>query len=184
MGLFDAVKGLMGSGFIDIPKHWQSSTASLPKVNYTATLISPYGNPISDMINIQIPLAMLLAGCLPLSTGKSSYTSPFLCLVFDRGRMQIRLGIMESLTVSRGEGNLPFTPRGRAVAVNVSFSFTDLSSLIHMPISSGSLFETDMTTDDDNLIKDYLAVIAGQDIYSQIYAMPKALLTASKQIRN
>lgn len=184
MGLFDAVKGLMGSGFIDIPKHWQSSSASLPKVNYTATLISPYGNPISDMINIQIPLAMLLAGCLPLSTGKSSYTSPFLCQVFDRGRMQIRLGIMESLTVSRGEGNLPFTPRGRAVAVNVSFSFTDLSSLIHMPVSSGSLFETDMTTDDDNLLKDYLAVIAGQDIYSQIYAMPKALLTASKQIRN
>lgn len=215
--------GLGGSGFIDIPKHWQSSTANLPKSTYTMDLISPYGNPISQMQNIYIPLCMLLAGALPLSTGKSSYTSPFICELFDRGRCQVRLGMIESLSISRGTSNLAFNLKGNALALQVTFSIVDLSSIMHMPVSTGKLgaaatagaiaggvaggaaggipgavaggvagevagsaiggaFDADMTIDEDNILCDYLAVLAGQDMYTQMYPMAKAKMIAAKRL--
>lgn len=182
LGLSDSVKGLLGSGYIDIPKYWQSSNATLPRSNYSLQLISPYGNPISQMQNIYIPLCMLLAGALPLSTGKQSYTSPFICQIFDRGRSQVRLGMIESLNITRGTSNLPFDTQGKALAIDVSFSVVDLSSIMHMPVSSGGLFGADMTLDEDNILMDYLAVLAGQDIYSQTYAAPKARLALAKKL--
>ena len=184
-GLASSLGGLAGSGFIDIPKHWQSSTANLPKISYTMQLISPYGNPISQMQNIYIPLAMILAGTLPLSAGKQSYTSPFLCQVYDRGRSQSRLAMIDSLSITRGTSNLPFNIKGSPLAIDVSFSIVDLSSIMHMPVSSGVLgFGADMGIDEDNILCDYLAVLAGQDIYTQIYAMPKAKLALAKLLVN
>jgi hypothetical protein len=185
-GLSDGLLGL-GSGYIDIPKHWQSSSATLPRSTYTMQLISPYGNVISQMQNIFIPLAMIMAGSLPLSTGKQSYTSPFLCQLWDRGRQQIQLGMIESLSIQRGTCNLPFTNKGNVMAIDVSFSVVDLSSIMHMPISTGGLFGVggdsgNPIMDEDNILFDYLAVLAGQDIYSQYYALPKARLNFAKSI--
>lgn len=174
LGFAGLVTGLGGSGYVDIPKHWQSSSASLPRGSYTIQLISPYNNPISRMINIWIPFYMLLAGALPRSIGKQSYTSPFYCQLFDRGRLQSRLAMIESMSVTRGTSNLQFDTLGQALAIDVSITVVDLSSIMHMPMSSGGLFETDMTMDDDNIASDYLNVLAGMDIYSQIYPFPKA----------
>lgn len=128
---------LGGAAFADIPKHWQSSAARLPQSTYTIDLVSPYGNPVSQMMNLYVPLAMLLAGALPLSTGKHSYTSPFLCEMYDRGRAQTRLGIIDSMTITRGKGNLGFTNDGKMLGLEVSFTVLDLSSVMHMPISEG-----------------------------------------------
>lgn len=182
MGAADLVKGLMGDGYIDIPKHWQSSSAQLPETSYTIELVTPYGNVLSWLMNIGIPLSMLLAGALPRSTGKQSYTSPFLCQLFDRGRCQIRLGMITSLSIQRGTGDLAFDTQGRPLAVSVSFKVTDLSSIMHMPVSSGELFDVDMTLDEDNILSDYLAVIAGQDMYSQIYPLAKTRMAVAKII--
>ncbi len=175
---------LAGNGYIDVPKMWDSSTASLPRSTYTMQLVSPYGNVVSQMTNIYIPLCMILAGALPLSTGKQSYTSPFLVQLWDRGRAQIQVGIIDSLSITRGVSNLPFTNLGSPLAIDVSFSVMDLSSIMHMPVSTGSLFGYNAATDSDNILMDYLAVLAGQDIYSQIYALPRAKLNLAKQINN
>lgn len=69
------------------------------------------------------------------------------------------------------------------MAIDVSFSVMDLSSIMHMPISTGGLFEADMSMDQDNILMDYLAVLAGQDLYSQLYMLPRAKLKAAKQLR-
>lgn len=182
LGAFGAVKSFLGAGYVDIPKYWQSSSATLPRSNYTMTLISPYGNVISHVQNIYIPLCMLLAAALPLSTGKQSYTSPFLCQIFDRGRAQCRLGMIESLSITRGTSNLPFDLKGNALAIDVSFSVVDLSSIMHMPVSTGKIGESDMTLDEDNILMDYLAVLAGQDMYTQVYPFSKAKLNLAKRI--
>lgn len=181
-GMFDAIAGLAGGGYIDIPKHWQSSNVSMPKASYSMQLVSPYGNPISQMQNIFIPLAMLMAGALPRSVGKQSYTSPFLVQVFDQGRCQIRLGMIESLSITRGTSHMAFSPMGKVMAVDVSFTVADLSSIMHMPISTGKLFDTPATMDEDNVLMDYLAVLAGQDMYSQIYPVPKAKLNLARLV--
>lgn len=183
-GMFAALKGLAGNGFLDIPKHWQSSSVSLPHISYSMQLISPYGNAVSEMQNIFIPLSMIMATVMPLSAGKQAYNSPFLVQLYDRGRCQTQLGIVDQLSISRGTCNLPFTNRGKVKAIDVNFSVIDLSSIMHMPISTGSLFGMNSTLDEDNILMDYLAVLAGQDIYSQIYAMPKAKLNLAKKIRD
>lgn len=182
LGFAGLVPGLGGSGYMDIPKHWQSSVAQLPRGQYTIQLISPYNNPISRMINIWIPFYMLLAGAIPRSTGKQSYTSPFYCQLYDRGRLQSRLAMIESMTVTRGTSNLAFDTRGQALAIDVSISVVDLSTIMHMPMSSGGVLETDMTMDDDNIAADYLNVLAGMDIYSQIYPIPRAQLKLTERL--
>lgn len=128
---------LGGGAFTDIPEHWESSTASLPTSSYTIHLTSPYGNPISQLLNLHLPLCMLLAGALPLSTGKQSYTSPFLCEIYDQGRCQSRLAIIDSLQVTRGTTSLGFNNDGNVMGIDVTFTVKDLSSIMHMPISQG-----------------------------------------------
>jgi hypothetical protein len=183
-GISDLIMGLANAGYIDIPKHWQNSNAKLPTASYKMKLVSPYGNVMSQFQNMYIPLCMLLAGTLPLSAGRSAYGSPLICQVFDRGRCQIKLGIIESLSITRGTTNLPFNTTGNALGIDVSFTIADLSSIMHMPLTSSGIFgnKIEMTLDEDNILSDYLAVLAGQDIYSQIFALPKAKLRLAKKL--
>jgi hypothetical protein len=181
-GFSNILNVLGGSGYIDIPKHWQSSSATLNRTTYKMQLVSPYGNVFSRIQNLYIPLCMILAGALPLSAGAQAYTSPFLCQIFDRGRQQIKLGMIESVSITRGTTHLAFTRQGAALGIDISFNVVDLSSIMHMPVSSGSLFETDMALSEDNILSDYLAVLSNQDLHSQLYQMPKAKLKVAKTI--
>lgn len=182
LGFSGLIPGLGGSGYVDIPKHWQSSSVTLPRGSYTISLISPYNNPISRMINIWIPFYMLLAAVVPRSTGKQSYTSPFYCQLYDRGRLQSRTAMIEQLQFQRGTSNLGFDLSGQALQIDVSMQVVDLSTIMHMPMSTGGLLETDLTMDDDNIAQDYLNVLAGLDLYSQVYPFPKAQLKLTKQL--
>lgn len=181
MNLGAFIKGLMGDGFLDVPKHWQSSSVSLPRTSYSMTLKATYNSPMSRMLKIYIPLCMILAAALPRSTGKQSYTSPYLVQIFDKGRNQIRLGMIESLSITAGSGaNIGFDARGVPLAFDVNFTVMDLSSIMHMPVSSGDFLGADMTLDEDNILSDYLAVLSSQDMYNQIYPMARARLRLAK----
>jgi hypothetical protein len=194
-GIIGALKGLTGQGFIDIPHHWDSSQFQPTQANYTIKLISPYGNPVSRFTSIYIPLCMLMAGALPLSTGHASYTSPLLCQIFDRGRIQIRLGLITSLQITRGTSNLGFTSEGKPLAIDVNFSVADLSSIMHMPIAGNSNWissvtptwlggKPDMAMDEDNILSDYLGTLTGQSIYSQLYIAPRLKMRTAMALMN
>lgn len=182
MGFSSLLPGMASGALVDIPKHWQSSTADLPRMQYTMNLRSPYGNVISQMMNIWTPFFMWLAGGLPLATGKSTYTRPFLCQVYDRGRAQTICGAIENISITRGVSHLPFDLKGNALAVDMTVTIVELSSIMSMPVSTGSLFSQDSGLDEDQLLSGYLAVLAGQDLYSQMYAMPKAKLRLAKVV--
>lgn len=175
---------LAGAAFVDIPKHWDSSTATMPRSSYTIELRSPYGNVMSRFMNLYVPLAMLLAGALPLSTGKQSYTSPFICQLYCRGRNQIRLGLIDSLTITRGVGNLGWTADSKPLGIDVSFSVVDMSSVMHAPISPGySLINPlDGLFDDDNAWTDYLATLSSLTVQEQVYTTRKLVLNLTRKI--
>ena len=137
-----------GSAFAEFPKYWESASAQLPAMSYTMTLTSPYGNPISRLVNIIIPLAMILASVLPRKTGKQSHIDPFLCELYDKGYCQTRLGMVRSLTVTRGDGvNVGWNNRRQMLSLTVSFEVEDLSTVMAMPISEGfNATEVVMTT--------------------------------------
>jgi hypothetical protein len=172
---------LGGAAFVDIPEHWESSSASLPSQSYTVSLVSPYGNPLSQLFSMYIPLFMILAGALPRSTGKQSYTSPPLVQLFDKGKQQTRLGMIDSVSVRRGVTNLPFNKHMQAMGIEVTFTVKDLSSIMHLPISEGfSLNPTKGIFDEDTVFSDYMGVLAGMDIDDQIYPFRKFLLNLTR----
>ena len=211
-GTLDGIQmsGLMalgGNAFVDIPKTWNGSTAQLPKAEYTIKLRSPYGSRMSRLMNLYIPLAMLLAGALPLSTGKRSYTSPFICEAFCRGRHAIRLGMIDSMSITRGTGNMGWNMDGDALGIDVTFSIVDMSTVMHLPIHTnfgytdkflqgagdllGGIGGQELaaylqkgTYDDDNAFTDYLAVLGSLSWQDMIYANRRWRLARYRQMQN
>lgn len=176
---------LGGAAFVDIPEHWESSSASLPSQSYTVSLVSPYGNALSQLFNMYIPLFMLLAFALPRSTGKQSYTSPPLVQLFDKGKQQTRLGMFDSIQVRRGVTNLPYNRHMQAMGIEVTFSIKDLSSIMHAPISEGFSFNpTKGIFDEDTVFSDYMGVLAGMDVDDQIYPFRKLALNLTRFATN
>ena len=169
----DGLAVAAGNAFVDIPDHWTESTANLSKTTYSFTLISPYGNIISQTLYLYLPLCCLLAGALPLATGKQSHTSPFLCEIFDRGRRTTRLGVIDSLTITRGTSNLSFNNDDHPMAIDVSFTVADLSSVVAMPILPGfSIIPSSGLFDPDNNFTDYMMTLSSMSLRDLNDRMP------------
>lgn len=183
---FSGLAVLGGNAFVDIPKTWTGSTFTASRMNYTIKLISPYGNRYSKFLNIWLPLSMLLAAATPLSTGNHSYTSPFLVQCFDRGRAQTRMGIIDSMSIRRGGGNLGWNKMGEPMMVQVDFSIVELSSIMHMPIqqSFGPIKGLFKSFDSESLYNDYMATLSSLSLAEQIYAFERFKIGLSKYLKN
>jgi len=179
----NVIQTLLGGGYIDIPKKWDDSSISLPQITYNMKLVSPYGNAVSQLQNIYIPLAMLMAGALPQATGKASYTSPFLCSLFSRGVQKVKLGMITSLTINRGTSNLGFNMDRRALAIDVSFTVTDFSNIMATPINN-SVFDEVFNTPlyDDTPFGNYISVIGSRSLLDSKYTLPRVKLKLSRSL--
>lgn len=189
---------LAGSGFLDVPKQWSGSTADLPRADYTVPLYGHYGNPISRFMNLYVPISMFLAAALPLSTGRSSYTSPFVCQLYHTGRVQCKYGIIDRLSITRGGGNIGWNANDEMLNAEISFSVVDFSSIMSVPIKGGYFqdngliggaveaavdatstavfgntsaadFVTGRAFDDESVFQDYLAVLGGLPVSDSFY---------------
>ena len=166
---------LAGNAFADVPEVWKDSQANLPEKSYSIELRSPYGNKMSRFINLVVPLSLLLAAALPKSHGKQSYGAPFLVEIYDRGRAQTRLGIIDSLTIERGVGNIGWTDTHEPLGINVSFTVKDLSSVLHMPINpSPGIF------DDQSAYTDYLATLGSLSLSEQVYPLRRMQINMTR----
>lgn len=180
-GLSNVLNTIMGGGYVSLPKAWEDSEVSLATTSYSMDLVSPYGNPISQLQNIYIPLAMIMAGSFPLKAGESSYTSPFLCKLYNKGKQDIQLGMITSVTIERGTGNLAFTRNKRPLAFKVSFTVTDLAPTVTAPIQQ-SIFQElfNFNIHDENTFGHYIGTLCSRDLYSSKYFKPKFVRKLSR----
>jgi len=154
-----------GNAFVDIPDNWASSQANVSRGSYTIDLVTPYGNPINQMLYIYFPLCMLLAGVLPLATGKQSYQNPFYCALYDRGRVISRFAMVKQMTIERGINNLSFNNNGQCMGIRVTLEVEDMSSIMTMPISQGAAsMPLEGIFDGDNKFGDYLMTLGGNSL--------------------
>lgn len=188
---------LMGNAQVDIPKFWERSDTNFSSKSYTIDLISPSGDVYSQLSYIYAPLSLLLAGALARSTGRHSYTEPFLCQLFDKGRAQTRLGMIKSMTVTRGgSGNVAWTTNHEPLYIRVQFEVEDMESVMHMPVvtsmgtgasaiikataaellgeKAGVVLERGWF-DMENTFIDYMGVLGSLDLTAQIYFTRKML---------
>jgi hypothetical protein len=204
---------LAGAAYIDIPELYDSSSTTLPSESYTIELRSWSGNRIALLQNIYFPLACLLAAAMPRSTGPASWNSPFICQLFSKGRMQIRNGIVTDLQVTRGTGNVGFSPEHRLpLSVNVTFTVKDLSSMMYAPVIAtngfldnalltagegiGALLGnaqagenaasalTSASYSDQSVFSDYMAVLAALGWKDQIYPARKFAIARDRTVLN
>ena len=175
-GLMGTIAALMGGANITLPKKWEDSDASFPQISYTIHLRSPYGSPMAQIQNIYLPLCCLLAGTLPLATGGASYTSPFLCSVFNKGQQITNLGMITSLQITRGTTNLGFDSKRRPLGIDVSFTVTDFSTVVAAPVNTSAFDPAKYTinVNNESAIGRYIGVLCGRDIYTQMYAGARA----------
>ena len=186
-----------GGGMVTMPKYWESSEVSLPKASYSFTLTSRYANRRSALQDIYMPLACILAGVMSQAVGKHAYSAPFYCEFYDRGRMQSRFAAIDSLTITRGDGTVGFTPEGLLMSCTVSFTLTAMEEHVAMPLSEKFSLTESLTSllgavilkdsavkqaagglatqlarglfDDDNQLLDWLAVLTGMSLNEQYY---------------
>jgi len=183
-GLSNVLTALLGNANLDIPKRWIDSSASFPEHTFKIRLISPYGNPISQLRNIYIPLAALMAGALPRATGPSSYTSPFLCSMFLRGYDNIKLGMITSLTIERGVSNLPFNKQRRPLAIDVTFTVTDFSKIMTVPIVTDIGMEAFTSFNQDSAINRFISTLAARNLNDSTFFVPQAKLNLARMKAN
>lgn len=188
VGLANPLLALAYGVNVTMPKIWESSSAQLPKASYKIKLISPYGNPYSQLFNLYLPLSMILAGSLPRSTGSSTYTSPFFCQCFDKGRNNISLGMMTDVNVVRGTSNLAFTRGGNPNAIDVDFSIANLDEIVSVDVSSNGALTAGMKNlsldFSDTPLTTYLNTIAGVDVYTLTNRVPMLRLKLAERYMN
>ncbi len=162
----DGLMALAGSAHIEIPKHYQNSSADFQNHTFNIELRSPYGDRMSQLMNLYVPLACILAGALPLSTGLQSHTAPFYCMVYSKGRCMIRNGMITSLSITRGVGNQGWNKRLEPLGIDVSITVTDAAQVMHAPIDPGlNLIKPwKIAFDDDSAFKDYLSTMASMSM--------------------
>lgn len=172
-GLSNVVTTLMGGGFYDIPKMWDDSSFEYQRHSFKIRLEGPYGHPVAQMQDMYIPLFMLIAAVAPQQTGKAGYTTPMLCSPFIKGILNSPLAIIDSLSIERGVSNMGYDKKGRPLAIEVSFSITDLTGYPTAPLDPGIFGPLRVALDDYSPMSRYLQLLAGRDIYTSKYIGPR-----------
>lgn len=173
LGLSSIVTTILGDAYTTIPKKWNDSDMSLPQVSYTMKLRSPYGNTFAQLGSIYLPLAMLLAGTLPLATGRSSYTSPFLCSLYCQGVQNIKMGMITSLNITRGTSKLGFNKSKRPMGIDVTFTVTDFAELMSAPVNTSVFDKFKISYMDDSTFGIYMTTLCARDMNSNKYVKNK-----------
>lgn len=169
------LSAIYGAAYTDIPEVWEASQASVGTQSFTLQLRSPYGDDLSLFQNITVPLIMVLAMVLPLAAGRQTHVAPFLCEMYCRGRNNIRLGMVDSVQITRGVGNVGWRPDGKMLGCDITLNVKDLSRVMTMPIiTDPGLF------DDDNMFTDYMATLGGASLQDMTYTLNRMTFNLNK----
>ena len=171
LGITDMGSAVFKGAYLDIPEQYSSSDFNKSH-SITLQLRAPYGDLVSIYQSIIVPLACILAGALPRAGGSNSYTQPFLCRVYCQGRFSVPMGIIESVSIKRGDSEYGWTYDSLPTAVDVSISIKDMSPIMYMAMAAGSLKSI---WGADNAFNEYILTLAGAGLFDRISSLARFL---------
>ena len=164
LGTGDLSSVINGEGRVVLPDMWADSSFSR-SVSFNFTFTSPYGHNLAVFENTYIPFLLLFCMTLPRQIGTRTYTSPFFVRVNMQGMFTIPLGIVESISIDRGDSKNSWTNEHLPKTIKCSISIKDLSPALMVAMNGGkfsSLFQGN-----DGLTS-YLSTLGGLTIIDQM----------------
>lgn len=122
---------ILGEAAMDIPEVWKDSSFS-KSYSFNLTLRAPFGNNMTVLQELYVPLAMLVVGTIPHQVSANRYTSPYMVRAYSKGHFCIPYGIIDNLTVTRGADEFGWTKEGLPRCITINFSIRDLSPIMYM----------------------------------------------------
>lgn len=171
IGLTDLANAAMTGAYIDIPEQYSGSDFNKSH-SLSFQLRSPYGDKVSIYQSIIVPLFCILAGALPRAGGPNSYVQPFLCRVYCKGMFAIPMGIIDSISIKRGDSEFGWTYDNIPTCVDVSISIKDMSPIMYMTIYDKVFGEI---LGNDTAFNEYLLTLSGVGLFERISQIQKVL---------
>lgn len=154
-----SLTALLAGGRLVFPDIWSNSSFSRT-YSVNMKLVSPSGDRLSVYFNILVPLYHILALCLPKQAYQNSqgYEAPFILRCYYRGMFNIDMGMIQSLSVTKGADG-EWTKDGIPTVAEIQFEIKDMYHEMFMSQNALELFNnvTEM---------DYIANCCGINVNS------------------
>ena len=147
---------IVSGGKIVFPEIWSGSSYS-KSYNINLKLRSPDPDPVSIFLNIYMPIILLVSMAAPrqINAKSNSYESPFLVRATYKSIFNCDLGIIQSLSITKG-GSDRWNVMGQPYTADVSITLKDLYSDMFISKMMGLIANTAQM--------DYLATMAGVNL--------------------
>jgi hypothetical protein len=128
---------ILAGGRLVFPEIWTDSSFGR-SYSCSMKLTSPSGDAFSVYMNILVPLYHLLGFTLPRHAvdGGQAYYSPFLVRAYCKSMFNIDMGIITSLSITKG-GEGEWTTDGLFTSLDISFEIKDLYNVLFMSTANG-----------------------------------------------
>lgn len=113
------------------PELWSDSSYS-KNINLNFSFVSPYGDPLSIFKYVYVPFCAMLCFTLPRQAADNAYVSPFFVRADIPGILSCDLGLISSMTWTKGGANNLWTKDGLPRAIDVSITISDLYPYLAM----------------------------------------------------
>lgn len=174
-----------GNGYFDIPKEWKGSEFSKNQ-SFSIPLRARYGDPVSILQCLYLPLALIMAASMPRAVGNNMYTSPFLVQAYCKGLFSIPLGLIRSVGIKRGGAEFGWSRANLPLALDLDVTIEDLSPTMFLTMTSNEVNFFSLTVRNTAML-DYLSTLAGIGLYSRnarLHMHYRAKVSAFLSIKN
>lgn len=164
VGISGILGMITGQGLVDYPEFWKDSSFT-KSYSFKVPIHAVSGDKVSIAYRYII-LLLILSGSLPRATGRNSYTSPFIVRAYTKGMFAIPLGIIDSISIKRGDGEFGWSVDKLPLNIEVSFTIKDLSPSMFLGLGdSKSLVDI---LGQSTSYSEYLMTLAGMSVKDRL----------------
>lgn len=176
---------ITGNGYFDIPHEWKNSEFT-KNHSFSIPLRARYGDPVSIVQDLYLPLALWLAAGTPRQTGKNMYTSPFLVQAYCEGLFSVPLGMIKSINIKRGGPEFGWSVAKLPLSIDLDVEIQDLSPVMFLSLTSNEVGLFNLLPRNTAML-DYISTLSGIGLYSRntkLHAFYRQKMSAFLRIKN